>query len=238
MSFTGSTELNQMGGIPGGWGGFGGGIGGVGLVGLVGLNSLIDRDRKGDGDCCEDIKNNARNLAILESIQNTKDAVIAGEANLRNAICDTEKTALQQFYAAAIQAANNTQSIKDQASSFAVVNDARFDALERAGVNQTATILARINDVENQNLRDQLFETRRRVDAREQEINIINTNTNLNAQVQAQAQVQTQRDFDLHRRLDGLFGSFNQLNKSTNDVINFGTMAASGNQANQQTNVK
>lgn len=238
MSFTGSTELNQMGGIPGGWGsGFSGGFGAFGLLGLLGIGDL-NRRHDGDGDCCEDIKNNARNLAILESIQNTKDAVIAGEANLRNAICDTEKTALQQFYAAAIQAANNTQSIKDQAASFATVNDARFDALERAGVNQTATILARINDVENQNLRDQLFEARRGKDVQDIKIENINTNSQLQAQLQAQAQLQTQRDFDNIRRFDSVFGSFNQLNRNTQDVINFGTMAASANQANQQTNVK
>jgi len=55
---------------------------------------------------------------------------------------------------------------------------------------------------------------------------------------QQQQQWQVQKDFENQRRFDSLFGSFNQLNRNTQDVINFGTMAASANQANQQTNVK
>lgn len=238
MSLSGALENQNIGGGGfGGWGGFGG----IAPIGIIGLNTLFDQNRNkngNDGDCCEDVKNNARNLAVLQAIQNTTDVTVAeGRATLA-AVCDAEKTTLQQFYANAIQNANNTQSIKDQAAAFAVVNDARFDAIERAGVNQTAAILARINDVENQNLRDQLLEVRRGRDVQDIKIENNNTNTQIQAQLQAQAQLQSQREFDNIRRFDTIFGSFNQLNRNTQDVINFGTMAASANQANQQTTIK
>lgn len=231
-----APEFNSVGGGFGGFGGFGGGgIGGLGLVGLVGLNNLFDRDRgHKDGDARGMIGENA----LLAAIANAKDTTVAEGRNLANAVCEAEKTNLQQFYAAAIQASNNTQAIKDQATAFAIVNDKRFDDLAAAGTAQTATILARINDAETQNLRDQLFETRRRVDTREQEINIINTNTNVNAQFQAQAQVQAQRDFENQRRFDSLFNSFNQVNRTAQDIINLGTMTASGTQATTATNIK
>jgi hypothetical protein len=238
MSLTGNLETNALGGFGGGgigYGGIGGGsgIGAFGLFGLLGIDSLGNRGRK--DDCGGPGVNE---LATLQAIANAKDTTVAEGRALGLAICESEKTNLQQFYAGAIQASNNTQSIKDQATAFAIVNDKRFDDLSIQAVNQTAAILARINDVENQNLRDQLFESRRRIESKEHELNIINTNTNVNNQFQAQAQVQTQRDFDLHRRIDGVFGSFNQLNRNTQDVINFGTMAASANQANQQTTIK
>lgn len=242
----GALENQNIGG--GGFGGFGnGGFGAFGLIGLLGLDSL-GRRRGGedgavtsldaDGIAAKTallVNQNADQNALLGAIADNKNQVIAEGRTLGAAICESEKTTLNQFYASAIQAANNTQSIKDQASAFAIVNDARFDAIERAGVNQTAAILARINDVENQNLRDQLFETRRRVDAKEQEINITNTNTNIQAQLQAQAQLQTQRDFDNVRRFDTLFG---QVAKAGQDIIAVGSVLTGTTQTANPVNVK
>jgi len=182
MSFTGSTELNQMGGLGSGWGGgFGsGGFGAFGLIGLLGLDSLGNRRKD---DCGGPGVNE---LATLQAIANAKDTTVAEGRALGAAICESEKTTLNQFYASAIQAANNTQSIKDQNTAFAIVNDKRFDDVTTQIANTTAAILSRINDVENQNLRDQLFETRRRFDAKENELTIVNTNTNINQQLQQQ----------------------------------------------------
>jgi len=251
MSITSGLETQNIGG--GGFGGFGG-FGGGGIIeGLI-LGAILNRGNGGlfgggdgnsslsaDGIAAKTallVNQNTDQNVLLQAIASNKDATIAEGRSLAAAVCESEKTSLQQFYAAAIQASNNTQAIKDQATAFAIVNDKRFDDLTIQGVNQTAAVLARINDVENQNLRDQLFESRRRFDAKENELHITNTNINTNAQAQAQFQIQAQRDNDLHRRLDAVFGSFNQLNRNTQDVINFGTMAASANQANQQTNVK
>lgn len=238
-------------------GGYGAGFGGGGILEGIILASLIGRRGVlgGDGECGHGgvtsldadgiaaktallVNQNADQNALLGAIANSKDQTIAEGRALGAAICDAEKTNLQQFYAAAVQNSNLAQSIKDQATAFAVVNDKRFDDLSAQAANNTAAILSRINDVENQNLRDQLFEARRGRDSKEMEISINNSNTSLQNQLQAQAQLQTQRDFDNIRRFDTIFGSFNQLNRNTQDIINLGTMNASGNQANQQTQIK
>lgn len=224
-----AQEFNAVGGGPGyGAGGFGGfgGLGAIGLFGLIGLDTL--RGRKGDDDCCD----GNRNLAVLAAIASAKDTTVAEGRDLAAAICETKAQSAAQAYAAAIQVANSTQAVKDQATAFAIVADKRFDDLAAAGVAQTAAIIAKINQTEIDSLRDQLHETRRGRDAKDVEITIQQTVNQ--AQAQAQAQFQTQKDeFRNHFALLAA-----QLNKTSNDVINFGTMAASGNQANQQTNIK
>lgn len=221
MSLQNASEFNAVGG---GFCGFG--FGGIAPVGLIGLNTLFDRDRRrGDDDGC------AREAAILAAISNAKDATVAEGRSLASAICDAEKTNLQQFYAAAIQSANNTQAIKDQATAFAIVNDKRFDDLAAAGVAQTAAILAKINQTEIDNLRDQLLETRRGRDNREIEISINNSNAQSQAQVQAQFQAQNDLLFRKFVDLD------NQINNTKQGIINLGTMVASGTQSTAATNI-
>lgn len=136
---------------------------------------------------------------VLAAIASSKDTTVAEARALSAAICDAEKTNLQQFYAAAIQASNNTQSIKDQSS------------------NETALILARINESDTQRLRDELFNERRGRDRSDLDISIQNTNTNVQSQFQAQAQAQLQRDFDEHRRrYDNREIEINNINTNTN----------------------
>lgn len=225
-----SSEFNNVGpGFPG-YGGFGG-FGGIGLVGLIGL--LGRRGLGGDGD-----DNCAREAAILAAISNSKDATVAEGRGLAAAICDSEKTNLQQFYAAAIQSANNTQAIKDQATAFAIVNDKRFDDLAAAGVAQTAAIIAKLNQTELDGLRDQLTLERTRVGRFEAKEEITQLGIAFGNQIQAAnsnvVAVQTQ----IGQLTNVIHALASQLNKTSNDVINFGTMAASGNQATQTTNVK
>lgn len=241
--------------IGGGYGAGGLGFGSGGIIEGLLLGSLLNRGRGGlfggeggsdaslsaDGIAAKTallVNQNADQNALLAAIAGTKDQTVAEGRALGAAICESEKTNLQQFYAAAIQASNNTQAIKDQATAFAIVNDKRFDDLAAAGVTQTATILARINQAEVDNLRDQLLETRRVRDAKETEITINNSANAVAQQTQNQFQIQTQRDNDLHRRLDGVFNSFNQLNRTNQDIINLGTMTASGTQATTATNIK
>lgn len=231
-----APEFNSVGGGFGGFGGgWGGGFGLFGLLGLRGIGDLDGRRRGDDGDCCDDIKNNARNLAVLEAIQNANNQTVAEGRALAGAICESEKTNLQQFYAAAIQSSNNTQAIKDQATAFAIVNDKRFDDLAAAGVTQTATILARINEVETQSLRDQLFLERRGRDLDVIRIENNNTNTQIQGQFQAQAQAQAQRDFDNQRRFDALF---NQVAKAGQDIIAVGSVLTGTTQTANPVNVK
>lgn len=277
-------------------GGFGGGIlGGGGLAEAVVLGSIF-----GDGfggrrngndhghipfpfpNPCKDDDDRNGNLAVLAAIAGSKDAtigegraVLASIANskdttvaearaLSNAICESEKTNLIQFNALAIQNSNNTQSIKDQntvqhAAILAAVNNIEVnrlrDELDRERRGRDLDVIRIENNNTNTNVQAQFQaqaqaqlqrdydEHRRRYDNREIEINNINTNTNVQAQLQAQAQAQAQilrerdRDHDFCRRFDSLFSQVNQVAKNQNDVINFGTMLASGNQTSSATNV-
>lgn len=226
-----NSEFNSVGlGAGGlGWGGLGGGIGTFGLFGLLGIDSLTGRRKGYDDDGC------GKEIATLAAITNAKDTTIAEGRALGAAICDAEKTNMQQFYAAAIQAANNTQAIKDQAAAIAVVADKRFDDLAAAGVTQTAAILARINQAEVDSLRDQLHSARRHADNQDINISIQNSNAQLQAQLQAQAQVQQQRDFDHTRRFDAVFA---QVAKAGQDIINVGGLMAGVAQTANPVNVK
>jgi len=248
-----SSEFNNLGagnGIgPGGWGGLGfgggggwGGLGGFGLIGLLGIGDLLNRrghDGFGDGfrhrdggdDCCESNKQ----AVLLAAIGNAKDTSVAEARALSAQVCELEKTDMQQFYAAAIQAANNTQSIKDQASAIAIVADKRFDDLSAQQAAGTAAVLARINQAEVDNLRDQLFLERRRSDAKEVEISINNTANATAMQMQLQSQRQMQDMNDLHRRFD-FFG--NQIAKNSQDIINVGGALIGASQTANPTNIK
>jgi len=217
---TNATELNSVGG---GFGGFGGGLGGFGLFGLLGLRGIGDLDgRRGDD------KGAIAENAILAAIGNSKDATVAEGRNLANAICESEKTSLQQFYAAAIQASNNTQAIKDQATAFAIVNDKRFDDIAAAGVAQTAAILAKINQTEIDSLRDRLAERTREVDAKSNEINVTQIVN------QQQQQFQSQNN-EFARRFDALFG---QVAKAGQDIIAVGSVLTGTTQTANPVNVK
>ena len=229
-----SSEFNSVGAGYGGFGGFGGGMGGFGLFGLLGLKGIGDLDGRRDGkDGCGGPGVNE--LATLQAISNAKDTTVAEGRALGEAICESEKTTLTQFYAAAIQAANNTQAIKDQATAFAIVADKRFDDLSAAGVAQTAAIIAKLNQTELDNLRDQLHSERRRCDARDLEITIQNSNTNVNTQLQAQAQAQLVRDYEHSKRFDSLFS---QTAKAGQDIINVGGLMAGIAQTANPVNVK
>jgi len=218
---TNANEFNSVGGgfpggFGGGFGGFGGGIGGLGLVGLVGLNSFLGRDGERGGGCAND-DNCAREAAILSAIANSKDTTVAEGRALAAAICATESSVKDGNYAAAIQAERNTAQLAAQAQAFAIAATAQFNEVKEAGVTQTAAILARINEVETQNLRDQLFEIRRGRDLDGIRIENNNTNTNIQAQFQAQAQLQLQAQLDEHRRRwDARENEINIVNTNTN----------------------
>lgn len=224
------NEYNSVGGGYGGWGGFGG----IAPIGLIGLNRLFD-NRDGRRDGCGDGNSNVKNLAILQAISNAKDTTVAEGRAVTAAVAANREASAAQAYAAAIQASNNTQAIKDQATAFAIVADKRFDDLAAAGVAQTASILARINEVETQGLRDQLFLERRGRDLDTIRIENNNVNTQIQGQIQAQAQAQVQRDFDNIRRFDALFS---QVAKSSQDIINVGGLVAGNSQTANPVNVK
>lgn len=184
MSLTGNLETNTIGGYPG-VGGFG--FGGIAPVGIVGLNNLFDRDRRDHGhghDGCADkllLMNAIGNLkdsvaeakdsladrvegtkdALTSRIESTKDTLVREARDLDNEICDVKGKLLETKYDLAIQAERNTNEIKNQAQAFQIANDRKFDELSREGERNTALILAKLNQTEIDNLRDQLFTERR-----------------------------------------------------------------------------
>lgn len=224
---TNMPEVNSIGGV-GGWGvpgasfggGFGNGFSMLGLVGLLGINDL--GRRHGDGDGC------AKEVAVLAAIANAKDTTVAEGRGLAAAICDAEKTNLQQFYAQAIQAERNTQQLSAQAQAIAAIADSRFDALAAAGVQQTASILARINQAEVDQLRDQLHMARRHGDAKDLEITMIQNQNQQQQQQQA-------ANFEIHRKFDAIFS---QQAKAGQDIIAVGSLLAGTTQTANPVNVK
>lgn len=196
---------------------------------------------------------------ILAAVAASNSTTVAEARALFASICDAEKTNLQQFNALAIQNSNNTQSIKDQATAqhaaiLAAINDDRVERLRdelhterrhrdldviRIENNNTNTnVQAQFQAQAQAQLQRDLDEHRRKWDLRENEINITNTNTNINAQAQAQAQAQAIREVDRDHRWNARFDALlAQSNKSNQDIVNLGTMVASGTQTPTQTNV-
>lgn len=233
MSLSSLNEYNSNGGgFGGGWGGgWGNGIGGVGLIGLIGLlgrDGLGGHSHRGgdDGD-----NGCGRNLAILAAIAGAKDTTVAEARALSNAVCDAEKTNLQQFYAQAIQTSNATNELKAQAVAFAVQNDSKLDAISRQISIDGDLTRALINQNTIQDLRDQLNRSHRHADGREIEITI--QNSNAQAQAQVQAQFAAQNDWLKNR----FFEFDNQINNTKQGIVNLGTMVASGTQSTQATNI-
>lgn len=113
-----------------------------------------------------------------------------------------------------------------------------LDAIRIENNNTNTNFNAQFQAQAQAQLQAQLDEHRRRWDARENEINIVNTNTNINAQAQAQAQAQSLRELDRDHRWNARFDALvSQNNKSNQDIVNLGTMVASGVQTPTSTNV-
>lgn len=227
MGLSSGFEANSIGGFGAGVGGFptafaggfgggwGGGFGGIAPIGLVGLNNLFDRDRGrrgNDDDCCD----SNRNLAVLAAIGNAKDQTVDEGRAAAAAFALTNDNIKDAQYAAAIQAERNTAQLAQQAQAFQIQTEKSIDALAAAGVAQTASILARLNQAEVDRLRDELHETRRGRDLDIIRIENNNTNSNVNAQFQAQAQAQLQAQLDEHRRRwDNREIEINNINTNT-----------------------
>lgn len=259
-------------------------FGGIAPVGLVGIGDVFGRDRNHGHDhghtpfpfpnpCKDDDNGNfailaavaaskettvAEGRAVLAGLANNKDVTVAEARAISNAICESEKTNLTQFNALAIQASNNTQSIKDQATLqhaaiLAAINNSEVQRLrdelhnERRGRdldviriennNTNTNVQAQFQAQAQAQLQRDYDEHRRRFDNREIEINNINTNTNVQAQLQAQAQAQIlrerDRDHDFCRRFDALFS---QQNRVAQDIVNIGSGIVGANQTSTPTN--
>lgn len=123
------------------------------------------------------------------------------------------------------------------------------EAVQNDGDKTRALLVARFTQedqtrIAEQNARIVALETCRDNDRRhsEQTLQITNTNTAVAAQAQFQEQQQRQFQFDasLERAVGRIVGSFNQtmLARQGQDIVNLGTMTASGTQAAANTQVR
>jgi len=105
-----------------------------------------------------------------------------------------------------------------------------------AVATSTAAILDKINANTIAQLQAELSEQRARGHARETEVNVTQTVN----QVQAQAQQQQQFQVSLDAFASRILGGFNQtmLARQALDIVNLGTMTASGTQAAANTQVR
>jgi len=188
---------------------------------------------------------NAKDATLAESriigaaIANAKEENVAEARALAMGLCEIKDNVKDALYAQTIQGLQNTEAIKAQAQAFQIANDNKFDALSAEGTRNTAAILARINQTEVDQLRDSLHTERRRVDARELEINVTNSNTSIQQQLQAQSQAQLQAQWqakaDADRKFDLLFS---QVAKASQDIINVGGYMKDSSQTANPTNIK
>lgn len=241
---TGETDIY---GGAGGFGGLGGGgLGGFGLVGLIGLNSFLgNRGLGGDGDFRRDagttvLEQNVSNIreeigALGNEFQSAINANNMNNSNnfraLDNQICGLNQNLANLNFANTIQGMNNTQSIKDQASSFQVINQENFCAVKELIHNDGDLTRSLITQNLIDGLRQELLQERRGRDNREIEINVTNSANAVQAQVQLQGQ-QQQQQFAQFANLVS-----DQLARQANSIVNLGTMTASG-QSNSAAQTK
>lgn len=144
---------------------------------------------------------------------------------LDNRLCESEKSAIIAANAALISGLQNTQSIKDQASAFQVINQENFCAVKELIHTDGDATRALITQNLIDDLRNQLLQERRIRDNRETEITINNSATAVQSQLQTQNQ-QQQMQFAQFANLVS-----DQLNKQTNSMINLGTMTGNAQTA-------
>lgn len=151
---------------------------------------------------------------------------------LDNRLCESEKSAIIAANAALVSGLQNTQSIKDQASAFQVINQENFCAVKELIHNDGDATRALITTNLIDGLRAELALERRSRDNREIEINV--TQTNQQTQNQLQAQMQQQNQF-----LATMFNSLgDQVNRAANSVVNVGSGSVAGGQTNNQSATK
>lgn len=251
---TGATDV--VGGYPTAYGGGFGGLGGFGLVGLIGLNSFLGNRGFGDGFgpngagvvastvADQNISELRKDVAgvnttvealgneLQGAIFNLSTAQTAQFNNLSNLIMAGSKENALLAKDAVIAGMVNTQSMKDQAAAFQVINQENFCAVKELIHADGDATRALINANRIEELRDQLNAERRGRDQREIEINV--TQSNQQTQNQLQAQMQQQNQF-----LATMFNSLgDQVNRAANSVVNVGSGTVAGGQSNNQANTK
>lgn len=147
-------------------------------------------------------------------------------------------------------------NVKDAVQNLALFQSGKLDAINqnvsdqgcrtRELVQSTSTaVLQQMSDLRIRELEHDRDRAERAIEVSSLRSQVEITNTNTATATQAQGQFQNQLQFqDINNKIDRLCGSINvignqvQRANNVNDTINFGTMAGSGNQSNQSTQVR
>jgi hypothetical protein len=228
--------------------GFGLGGGGGGILGLLAILGLLrGRGGLGGGEDCGGDGDHGR-TAILQTL-------MEGQADLRAQVptigLELQNSIEKSVAALALGTQQGFANTKD-----AVQNLALYLSSQLATTNQNvssqgcqtrevvqATSTAIMNKIDENRIREletELLRTRGRHDAQDVEFRITQSVNQNNQQQQSQWQTQRFDDERYARQRAEIFSAFNQSQRtrSDNDVVNFGTMAASGNQSSQNTQVR
>lgn len=243
----------------GGGDGFGMGLGGGGLLGGLLFGALLGGRRGGvlgggGDDCCDNHGGVSPAQAALFQ------TLMEGQSDLRAAVPTAALETTNAIQNSIAQLALGTQqgfaNTKDAVQALALFQTGQLNAINQNVSDQgcktreivqagTTAVLERISRFEIDELRHDRDRHERQVEvnALRSQVEITNTNTATNAQ--AQGQFQTQLQFqDLNRKFDQMCGLVqvigNQVvaSRQAQDIVNLGTMVASGGQQATSTAVK
>lgn len=236
--------------------GYGDGFGGMnGILGIAALGLIFGRGGRGGlfggGDDCGGgaetrIQDTAQNLAVLNAIGAAKDATTSGFSNtalgLSQGFAGVKDSVQASTFLLTQQINAANQNVSDQGCK-------TREAIQNDGDKTRALLVARFQQqdattIAEQNARIVALESRGHSERQHAEhtLQITNTNTAVANAQQRQEQEQRQAMFNEVRELRGLIGNVigNQvmLARQGQDIVNLGTMTASGTQAAANTQVR
>jgi len=225
-----------MGHGDGGFGIGGGGLGGGLLGGILasalfrgGRGGLFGGDGDGGGSAVNNITDTVFNTAVLSKLGNIEAAVPLAAAQTENVVNSTAAATKDAVQNLALFLSNQLNMVNQNVSE----QGCKTRETVQAG---TTAVLVALKDGTIAQLQAEISEQRGRWNARETEVNV--TQTVNQAQTQAQAQAQQQGQFAQLFGLIANLGNQIQAVRSTQDIVNLGTMTASGTQAQANTQVR
>lgn len=205
----------------------------------------------GDGDCGGggDAVNQLTLNQVLGKLGTLEGQIPLTAAQAQNAI----QASIAQLALADQQGFAN---VKDAFQNFGLFQTNQLNAINQNVSDQgcqtrelvqagTTQVLQRMDDLRIRELEARAERAERAIEVNSLRSQVEITNTNTASSNQQQGQFQAQLQFqDINNKIDRLCGSINVIGnqvqnaRSMNDTINFGTMAASGNQNTSSTQVR
>lgn len=207
------------------------------LAGRGRHGGFLGGDDDGDGGCCA---KTALTQTILEAVGDIKAQVPQVALESQNAV----QASIAQLALGTQQGLGNVKDAVQALSLFQTqqLNNINQNVSEqgcktRETVQESKTaILQAIAENKYENLKNELFELRGKFHSRDSEVSVNQTVNQVQAQAQAQVQRQSELDLLFHR-LNASIGQQMKA-KADQDIINLGTMLASGTQTPTNVNQK